>query len=182
MKTLAAFATSLSLTVIPALASAVEVDQSTEPQRDSAAYSAVRGQELMLNGFRAPSMGLEYRLGMVSIHAGAYPTIVNEGQTASDGTTWFAKAGATLWFLPIRMLGNERSSFYSGLSYVKNIDGEGWGHGAQVEASFRWVVYKGAFLRLGVSALYAPARQCPGDCSTVKLRPNPGVGWAFPIQ
>jgi hypothetical protein len=182
MKTLAVLATSLSLTATPALASALEVDQSTDPKRDVAAYSAVRGQELMLNGFRAPSMGLEYRLGIVSLHAGAYPTIVNEGQTAADGTTWFAKAGASLWFLPIRMLGNERSSFYAGVSYVKNIDGEGWGHGAQVEAGFRWVVYKGAFLRLGASVLYAPGRVCAEDCSTTKLRPNPGIGWAIPIE
>jgi hypothetical protein len=183
MKTLMVLLTSLCLTSISGVASAVEPADSTEPDHGSAAYSAVRGQELLLNGFRAPSMGLEYRRGMLSVHAGAYPTIINERESVADGTTWFAKAGVSVWFLPIRMMGNERSSFYAGASYVKNIDSENWGHGGQLEAGFRWVIYRGAFLRLGASALYAPGRHCPvGDCATVKVRPNPGIGFALPIE
>ena len=156
---------------------------SPKTDHDSAAHSAVRGQELMLNGFRSPSIGLEYRVAFLSLHAGAYPTIIDEGETMKDGTTWFAKAGASVWFLPVRMLGNERSSFYGGLSYVNDFDREGWGHGAQVEAGFRLVFFKGLFARLGASALYAPGRTCPTpDCEVVKVRPNPAIGWGFVVD
>jgi hypothetical protein len=150
---------------------------------DSAAESAVRGHELMFNGFRAPSIGLEYRLGMVSAHAGAYPTIINDqGVRGVDGTTWFGKVGLTLWFLPVPIMGNERSSFYAGASYLNDFVSRGWGHSAQVETGFRWVIWEGIFLRLGASALYAPGRSCPpGACSTVKVRPNPGIGWAIAL-
>jgi hypothetical protein len=155
----------------------------TTPPHESAAYSAIRGQELMLNGFRAPSIGLEYRLGMLSIHAGAYPTIINENETAADGTTWFAKLGMSAWFLPIHMLGNERSSFYAGASYLKQLDSDNWGHSVQVEAGFRLVAYAGLFVRLGASALYAPGRSCAVDgCEVLKVRPNPSIGWAFAID
>ncbi len=149
-----------------------------------ASYSAIRGKELLLNGFRAPSIGLEYRTGLISFHAGAYPTIINdEGLRGVDGTTWFAKAGVSLWFLPVRMMGHERSSFYAGAAYVNDFDKTGWGHGAQVEAGFRWVVYEGAFLRLGASVLYAPGRTCTtGDCTTFKVRPNPAIGFALPLD
>jgi hypothetical protein len=158
-------------------------EDSAKPRNDSAAYSAVRGQELMLNAFRSPSIGLEYRVAFLSLHVGAYPTIVNEGETMDDGTTWFAKAGASAWFLPVHILGNERSSFYGGLSYVNDFGRDGWGHGAQVEAGFRLVFFKGLFARLGASALYAPGRTCPAsNCEVVKVRPNPAIGWAFAID
>jgi hypothetical protein len=137
----------------------------------------------MLNGFRAPSMGLEYRLGMVSVHAGAYPTIINdEGLRGTAGTTWFAKAGVTVWFLPLPIMGDERSSFNAGTSYLNDFGAQGWGHSAQLEAGFRWVVFEGIFLRLGASALYSPGRSCAtAECTTVKVRPNPGIGWAVAL-
>jgi hypothetical protein len=164
---------------IPATAAAQNAD--LEPV--SAAQSAVRGHELMLNGFRAPSIGLEYRLGMISLHAGAYPTIINdEDLRGVAGTTWFAKAGLSLWFLPVPIMGNERSSFYAGAAYLNDFDAHGWGHGAQLEGGFRWVIYQGLFLRLGASALYSPGRSCATDtCSTLKVRPNPGLGWAIAL-
>jgi hypothetical protein len=159
-------------------------DSSERANEARASYSAVRGKELMINGFRAPSIGLEYRTGAISLHAGAYPTIINdEGLRGVAGTTWFGKAGVTLWFLPVRMMNNERSSFYAGASYLTDFDKAGWGHGAQVEAGFRWVVYQGAFVRLGASVLYAPGRTCAtDDCATFKIRPNPAIGLALPLD
>lgn len=149
----------------------------------SASDSAVRGRELIVNGFRAPSMGLEYRVGRLSIHAGAYPTVINEGEALSETTAWFAKAGMSVWFLPVHVLGNERSAFYAGASYLNDFGRDGWGHTAQVEAGFRFVVYEGFFLRLGASALYSPGRSCAtDDCETVKVRPNPGLGWALALD
>lgn len=168
--------------VLVALAIATPATAQTADQDPaSAAQSAVRGHELMLNGFRAPSMGLEYRLGMVSVHAGAYPTIIDDEQLHGEGgTTWFAKAGLSLWFLPVPIMGNERSSFYAGASYLNDFDARGWGHSAQIEGGFRWVIHEGLFLRLGASALYSPGRSCTTEnCATVKVRPNPGLGWAI---
>lgn len=154
-----------------------------EARPASAGHSAVSGRELSINGFRAPSMGLEYRVGRLSVHAGAYPTVINDGEALSSTTAWFAKAGASVWFLPVQLLGNERSSFYAGASYLNDFERDGWGHAAQVEAGFRFVVYEGFFLRLGASALYAPGRDCPtDDCETVKIRPNPGLGWALALD
>jgi hypothetical protein len=149
----------------------------------SARHSAVRGHELMFNGFRAPSIGLEYRIGVISVHLGAYPTVINEGQSLGDTTAWFGKAGVSLWFLPVQLLGNERSSFYGGASFLNDFEGDGWGHGAQLEAGFRLVAYEGFFVRLGASALYAPGRSCStDDCDTLKVRPNPGIGWALALD
>jgi hypothetical protein len=187
MKTQTTFCIALFLISPAAMAAPTEDTPPASTERANqaeASYSAVRGKELMINGFRAPSIGLEYRTGAISVHAGAYPTIINdEGLRGVNGTTWFAKTGVTLWFLPVSMFGNERSSFYAGASYLTDFDKTGWGHAAQVEAGFRWVVYQGVFLRLGASALYAPGRTCTtGDCPTFKVRPNPAIGLALPLD
>lgn len=175
--------TLIPVTLYLLAASAAAAQTNAEQDTLGASQSAVHGQELMINGFRSPSIGLEYRLGPVSIHGGAYPTIINEGETAADGTTWFAKFGVTAWFLPLRLFGHERSAFYAGAAYLNPINEPAWGHGVQAEAGFRLVLIAGLFLRLGASALYAPGRSCAtGDCELVKLRPNPGIGWALAID
>ncbi len=51
--------------------------------------------EISINGFRAPSIGLEFRYGLVSVHAGYYLTAF------SGVTTNFIKTGFTAWFLPV---------------------------------------------------------------------------------
>ncbi len=178
--------TLLPILVVAASATPLQAQAAVAADADdvheSAARSAVHGRELMLNGFRAPSIGLEYRVGMISLHGGAYPTIINDdGLRDTEGTTWFAKVGFTLWFLPLPIMGDERSSFYAGASYLNDFAANGWGHSAQVETGFRWVLFHGLFLRLGASALYAPGRTCAGDCSTLKVRPNPGLGWAIAL-
>ena len=164
-------------------ASRAAVSGGAEPARapDGAAYSAVHGQELMLNAFRAPSIGLEYRFGALSVHGGVYPTVIDD--SPGSDTSWFAKAGLGVWFLPIAMLGHERSSFYASLSYLRELGDDGWGNAGQLEAGFRLVVWEGLFVRLGASALYAPGRDCPTDaCSTVKFRPSPALGWAVALD
>jgi hypothetical protein len=83
---------------------------------------------------------------VISVHLGAYPTVIKEGQSLGETAAWFGKAGVSLWFLPTRLLGNERSSFYGGASYLNDFEREGWGHGVQLEAGFRLVAYEG-FLR-----------------------------------
>jgi hypothetical protein len=187
MKTHTTFCIALLLISPAAMAAPGEDTPPTPTERANetrASYSAVRGKELMINGFRAPSIGLEYRTGAISLHAGAYPTIINdEGLRGVAGTTWFGKAGITFWFLPVRMMNSERSSFYAGASYLSDFDKAGWGHSAQVEAGFRWVIYQGLFARLGASVLYAPGRMCAvDDCATFKVRPNPAIGLGLPLD
>ncbi len=68
--------------------------------------------QISINAFRNPSIGLEYHRKQVSIHAGYYPTNFTTGVT-----TEFLKAGVTYWLLP---WGKKEipSSFYIGSSYL----------------------------------------------------------------
>jgi len=72
--------------------------------------------ELSINGFRNPSIGLEYRYHNISIHGGYYITALESGVT-----TKFIKAGLTGWFLPVGKRENP-SSFYAGASYLRGIN------------------------------------------------------------
>ncbi len=60
------------------------------------AQSKFSKQELSINGFRNPSIGLEYRCQHVSVHGGYYIT-----NFIQNTTTQFMKAGISYWFLPI---------------------------------------------------------------------------------
>lgn len=158
------------------------ISRDTPSQED--APTEAPEHELSANLFRSPSVGLEYRYRFASVHAGLYPTIINEaGGTAFDGTTNFARAGLSLWLLPVPVLGTRRSSFYVDTSFVRELGNEGWGSGAMVETGFRLFVWEGAFVRLGVSALCLPTRAIAGtdDAEKIKVRPNPGLGWAMSL-
>ena len=52
--------------------------------------------EFSINGFRNPSIGVEYRYYRVSVHAGYYTTAFNKGEYTN-----FYKAGVTYYYLPI---------------------------------------------------------------------------------
>ena len=123
--------------------------------------------EISINGFRNPSIGAEYRFRQISVHAGYYPTNFKSGTT-----TEFIKTGITLWFLPV---GNKEnpSSFYGSLSYAKGKTKEYKGLDAGIaELGFRWMIYKGLNLRLGVAALAAKNQ-------SVKINPTPGLSYSF---
>lgn len=53
--------------------------------------------DLSINGFRNPSIGLEYRLHQVSVHGGYYLTAFKSGEN-----TRFIKTGITYWFLLVK--------------------------------------------------------------------------------
>jgi hypothetical protein len=166
----------LALTLARATASAQTASAPPEPP------SATEGSELMINGFRTPSIGLEYRYRFLSVHAGAYTTIINEGESGFGAGTWFFKAGLTLWFLPVRVFGTRRSSFYAGASFMQEISDDGWGSAVVGEVGFRLVIWRGIFARLGVAVLAAPGRTCPTatpGCDVVRVNPTPGLGWGF---
>ncbi len=122
---------------------------------------------ISVNAFRNPSIGLEYQRNQLSLHAGYYPT-----NFESNVTTEFFKAGVTYWFLPV---GKKEipSSFYGGLSYLRGTtrdykDKDALG----VEAGFRWYVWKGLNLRIGVIALAA-------DEQDLKINPTPSISYSF---
>lgn len=123
--------------------------------------------ELSINGFRAPSIGLEFRHRAVSVHAGYHVT-----NFTPNTTTQFLKTGLTGYFLPIGRRENP-SSFYASVSYLRglNRDYENQ-NAASAEVGFRWMVWRGLNLRLGVIALAAEGKD-------VKINPTPGISYSF---
>lgn len=133
----------------------------------SFAQSKFSKNEFSINGFRNPSIGLEYRYKHMSVHFGYYPTNFESGIT-----TEFIKSGLTYWFLPV---GNKEnpSSFYGSLSYARGTSRDYKDVNAGIaELGFRWMVYKGLNLRLGVAALAA-------DGKDTKINPTPGISYSF---
>ncbi|AUD00530.1 hypothetical protein [Spirosoma pollinicola] len=123
--------------------------------------------ELSINGFRNPSIGLEYRRSHVSVRAGYYPTRFTPGITTS-----FIRTGLTYWFLPVGQKANP-SSFYASASYVRGMDREYEGkNGLMGEVGFRWMVWKGLNLRIGAAVLTAPGED-------LKVNPTPGISYSF---
>ncbi|MBC7890765.1 MAG: hypothetical protein H7Y12_01010 [Sphingobacteriaceae bacterium] len=135
----------------------------------SAAFAQSRfsRQEISINGFRNPSIGLEYRHHAVSFHAGYYPTNFESGVT-----TTFVKVGTTFWFLPIGQRENP-SSFYASVSYLRGLSREYENENAAfVDAGFRWMVWRGLNLRIGAGLLASPGK-------SVKLNTTPGISYSF---
>lgn len=138
-------------------------------------------REVILHGFRAPSMGLELREGWLGFHVGLYPTIIDESPSGTARTTWFAKTGVT--FYPWRFdTGSGRpSGLYGGVALMQGL-GNDWdaaesstsGSGGFFDLGFRWAAYKGLDLRLGVGVLV-------GFDGRVVVNPTPGISWAFPL-
>lgn len=129
--------------------------------------TTLTAQELSINAFRNPSIGVEYRFHHVSAHVGYYPTNFEAGVT-----TTFFRAGLSAWFLAL----DDRSipsSFYVSASYLRGLSRGYEGESAVIaDAGFRWMVWRGLNLRLGAAALMA-------DGHTPKFNPTPGIGYAF---
>lgn len=126
-------------------------------------------KELSINGFRNPSIGLEYRHHAVSVHAGYYITNFTSGVT-----TQFIKSGVTCWFLPV---GKKElpSSFYAGASILRGINLDYKSKTAfAAEAGFRGMIYKGINLRLGIIALHAKGK-------VWEINPTPGISYSIQL-
>lgn len=129
--------------------------------------SRFSNQEFSINGFRNPSIGVEYRYHQMSVHAGYYTTAFKSGEYTN-----FYKTGVTYYYMPVGKKENP-SSFYSSLSYAKGINGDYKDKDAAIaEVGFRWMVWKGLNLRLGVAALSAHGE-------SVKVNPTPGISYSF---
>ena len=127
-------------------------------------------QELNLNVFRNPSIGIEYRRGWLSAHGGMYPTIISKDESGDNQTTWFAKAGVTAFFLGRSLYGQRESEFYASTSYMRGLN-HGRGNGVLLDVGYRWMVWSGLNVRLGVAALLEPGEK-------TKINPTPGIGWS----
>jgi hypothetical protein len=126
-------------------------------------------KQISINGFRNPSIGIEYHIRQVSFHGGYYVTNFESGVT-----TQFMKAGVTYWFLP---WGKHEipSSFYAGASYLRGINRDYKNkNAAAVEAGVRLVVWKGLNVRAGVIALAA-------NGESLKINPTPGISYSIPF-
>jgi len=123
--------------------------------------------EFSINAFRNPSIGAEYRYQSVSFHAGYYTTAF-----ASGVYTNFIKTGLTYWFLPVGKKENP-SSFFSTMSYARGLTRDYENKNAAIgEVGFRWMVWKGLNLRIGVAALAAKGE-------SLKINPTPGISYSF---
>lgn len=123
--------------------------------------------EFSINGFRNPSIGVEYRHQHLSVHAGYYITAFEKGVT-----TKFLKAGVTAWFLPVGKKENP-SSFYAGVSYLRgtNLDYKDE-NALGMEAGFRWMVWKGLNIRIGAIGVAAKGHD-------LKINPTPGISYSI---
>ena len=123
--------------------------------------------EFSINGFRAPSIGIEYRFRIISLHAGYYLTSFDEGITTN-----FIKTGLTAWFLPVGKR-EHPSSFYAGASYMRGLDHDYEDESAYgLEAGFRWMIWKGLNLRIGAIAV-------TGEGHDVEINPAGGLSYSF---
>ncbi|OYW19997.1 MAG: hypothetical protein B7Z54_02360 [Sphingobacteriales bacterium 12-47-4] len=122
---------------------------------------------LSLNGFRNPSIGLEYQRSHLSIHAGYYITNFTSGVT-----TQFVKTGLSYWFLPVDKK-EIPSSFYAGASFMRGLNQDYEDKNAiALETGFRWYVWKGLNLRLGVIVVGAEGQD-------PKTNPATSISYSF---
>jgi hypothetical protein len=142
---------------------------------------ALPRRELIVNGFRAPSTGIELRDGWLSYHLGFYPTTIDTNADGAPRTTWFLKVGLLAYPLQFDTGSGRPSSPYIGLSLVQGLNHDwdvsrdaGSGSGGLAELGFRWAAYRGLDIRLGASLL-------AGFDGRIKLNPTPGIGWAIPF-
>lgn len=123
--------------------------------------------QISVNGFRNPSIGLEYHYKQVSVHAGYYVTNFTSGIT-----TRFLKSGVTVWFLPVDKK-EIPSSFYAGVSFLRGLNRDYEDKNAMgVEAGFRWMIWKGLNFRIGAIGVAAKGED-------FKINPTPGISYSF---
>lgn len=138
-------------------------------------------REIIIHGFRAPSMGVELKQGWLGLHVGAYPTTIDDGAVGEPRTTWFAKTGLTAYVLERDLGAGRPSALYVGVALVQGL-GNAWdvaesaadGSGVFFDAGARWAVYRGLDLRLGVGVLV-------GNQGRIEVNPTPGISWTVPL-
>ncbi len=139
------------------------------PATTTFSQSRFSKNELSINGFRNPSIGLEYRHQQVSVHAGYYTTAFKSGTYTN-----FIKTGLTYWFLPVDKK-EIPSSFYAGASYLRGLTRDYKDKNAVgIEAGFRWMIWKGLNLRVGAIGVAAKGQD-------LKINPTPGISYSIKL-
>jgi hypothetical protein len=143
-----------------------------EPVAQATSVEAPRRlpQEVNVNLFRNPSIGLEYRLGDFALHAGAYPTIISKDADGVNETSWFLRAGVTYFLLGHSFYGQRPSEFYVSASYLRGVN-HGHGNAVLTDVGYRWMVWQGLNLRIGVAVMLERDH-------AAKVNPTPGIGWS----
>lgn len=136
------------------------------------AQTNFNNNQFSINAFRNPSIGLEYQYKKISVHAGYYITNFESGVT-----TKFLKTGLSYWFLPVNISldrdESNPSSFYTSASYARGLNLNYEDKNAFIgEVGFRWSMWKGLNLRLGVAGLAASGE-------SLKVNPTPGISYSF---
>lgn len=173
----------VTLAVVSASPSRAEpVSEPTpEPSPEAKTTIGMPKRELMLHGFRAPSMGVELREDWIGFHVGFYPTIVDKGADGKGRTTWFAKTGVTFYPWQFDAGSGRPSGLYLGVALVQGLNND-WdasksattGAGGFFDAGFRWAAFKGFDLRLGAGALV-------GFDGRFEFNFTPGFSWAIAL-
>ena len=125
--------------------------------------------QLSINAFRNPSLGLEYHHRQLSIHGGYYPTNFKRAVT-----TEFLKTGISYWLLS---WGKQAipSSFYIGSSYLRGLTRDyKYQNAIAFEAGARFMVWKGLNFRLGAIALVAEGK-------SLKVNPTPSINYTIKL-
>lgn len=133
------------------------------------AQEPFKKNEIGLNFFRNPSIGVEYRHNHISLHTGYYIT------NFEKNTTWkFFKAGVSYWFLPVDKK-DVPSSFYfqAALLYGLNRDYKNTLTGG-IEPGFRQMIGNNLNIRLGVAALFPKNK-------TIRINPTPGISYVIKL-
>ena len=119
------------------------------------------------NAFRNPSIGVEYRRGALSTHAGYYTTILRDPGDASSEASGFWRTGVTLWW-------EERA--YASLSHLRGLDGQRRGKDfAMAEVGLQFEPWNDVLLRVGVAAIPA------AHGFKRKVNPTPGISVRVPL-
>ena len=136
-------------------------------------------REILVQGFRSPSMGVEVKDGFLGFSVGVYPTTIDEDSRGKPRTTWFLKTGLTAYVYEFDTGSGRPSSPFVSLALVQGLN-NAWnvsesireGSGVFLDLGFRWAAYRGLDLRLGAGLLV-------GFDGRWHVRPTPGIGWAI---
>ncbi len=123
--------------------------------------SQARSNELYLNGFRNPSIGVEWRIKYLSSHTGYYLTNFAPGETSK-----FWRTGLSFW---------PTDYAYLSVSHLYGIDGALKNkHAVLFEAGGQLILFEHLALRLGVAVL-------PFSKISAQVNPTPGVSVRIPF-
>jgi len=134
------------------------------------AQAPAEDRQLYLHAFRSPSIGLEYRVREVGIHAGLYTTILESGAKSTE----FFKLGGTLYY---GANGPSRGrEFFLSAAYMRGQNRDYRRKDAGfIESGVRFDLKGGFEFRVGTGFLFARDRR-------LKVNPTIGISYRVPLN